>query len=238
MATGTTGTLPAPTIDLLLNLIDTRPNSILASLSQHPQLASASDAHGYSLVHAAVSYNQLPVLRELVQKYNVDVDKLDEDGETPLFAAELASVARTLVEEFGADWRVRNIEGKTAEEKIAEEEGEAHEVYLYLRSLRDGGQSANGGGAEGAANLAQLETAGVHPPPPLPDGVKINVGTMEEDAVGDAPDPELRRRIEELAAREDFQTEEVQQQLRELVTEVVSGIGSEQSERSVRRRVD
>ncbi|PSN73014.1 hypothetical protein BS50DRAFT_568607 [Corynespora cassiicola Philippines] len=221
--------LPPPTIDLLLNLIDTRPASILTSLEQHPQLASASDAHGYSLVHASVSYNQLAVLRDLIQKYRVNVNILDEDGETPLFAAENAEVARCLVEELGADWQLRNAEGKTAEEKIAEEEGEAHEVCRYLRSLRPSGDQPS---------AAALETSGVHPPPPLPDGVKVNVGTMDEDAAGEAPDPEIRRRIEELAAREDFQTEEVQSQLRELVSEVVTGMGADQAARSVRRRVD
>jgi hypothetical protein len=220
--------LPTPTIDLLLNLIDTRPQSILTSLAQHPQLASARDAHGYSLVHAAASYNQLPVLRELIQKYNADVNITDEDGETALFATEKAEVAKCLVEELGADTSIRNEEGKTAEEKIGEEEGEAHEVYQYLKSLRTGG---------GPASAGAVETEGVHPPPPLPEGVNINMGTMEEEA-GDAPDPEIRRRIEELAAREDYDSEEVQRQLRELVQDVVTGLGAEDGGRSVRRRVD
>lgn len=219
--------LPAPTIDLLLNLIDTRPNSILTSLTQHPHLASASDAHGYSLVHASVSYGQLAVLRELIQKYKVDVNLLDEDGETPLFAAETAEVAKCLVDELGADQNIRNAEGKTAEDKFLEEEGEAHEVYQYLRSLRTGHE------AESAGVVA---SQGVHPPPPLPDGVKVELGTMTEDAVGHVQDPEMRRRIQELAERDDFQTEEVQTQLRDLISEVVTGIGTE--DRSVRRRVD
>jgi hypothetical protein len=220
-------TPPAPTIDLLLNVIDTRPQSILTSLSQHPQLASASDAHGYSLVHAAVSYNQLDVLRELMQTYNVNVNILDEDGETALFHAETADVARCWVEELGGDSGIRNTEGKTAQEKFLEEEGEAHEVYQYLRS-----SSAD------TANGANSEMDGVHPPPPLPEGIKdFNVGTMDEGEAGDEPDPEFRRRIEELAARDDFQTEEGQRQLRELVSEVVTGMGTDQSDR-VRRRVD
>jgi ankyrin repeat protein len=220
--------LPTPTIDLLLNLIDTRPQAILTSLAQHPQLASARDAHGYSLVHAAASYNQLPVLRELIHTYHADVNITDEDGETPLFATEKAEVAKCLVEELGVDVSIRNEEGKTAEEKIGEEEGEAHEVYQYLKSVRTGGELASAGA---------VETAGVHPPPPLPQGVNINVGTMEEDAA-DAPDPEIRRRIEELAARPDYDSEEVQRQLRELVQDVVTGIGAEDGGRSVRRRVD
>ncbi|KAH7388776.1 hypothetical protein BKA66DRAFT_440445 [Pyrenochaeta sp. MPI-SDFR-AT-0127] len=221
--------LPPPTIDLLLNLIDTRPQAILSSLALHPQLASARDAHGYSLVHASASYNQLSVLRELVHKYNVNVNILDEDGETALFATENADVARCLVQELGADVSIRNSEGKTAEDKIGEEEGEAHEVHQYLKSLRTGSEPTSAGA---------VETDGVHPPPPLPEGVKINMGTMEEDAAGDAPDPEIRRRIEELAAREDYDSEEVQRQLRELVQDVVSGIGADDGGRSVRRRVD
>jgi hypothetical protein len=221
--------LPTPTIDLLLNLIDTRPQSILQTLAQHPQLASARDAHGYSLVHAAASYDQLNVLRELVQKYSVDVNILDEDGETALFATENTEVAKCLVEELNVDVAIQNAEGKTAEEKIAEEEGEGHEVYQYLRSSRMGGEPASAG---------VITTDGVHPPPPLPNGVQINMGTMAEDAAGEAPDPEIRRRIDELAAREDFQTEEVQQQLRELIQEVVTGISAEQGERNVRQRVD
>ncbi|KNG51372.1 ankyrin repeat domain containing protein [Stemphylium lycopersici] len=220
--------LPAPTIDLLLNLIDTRPQSILSSLAQHPHLASARDAHGYSLVHAAASYNQLSVLRELVQKYNADVNILDEDGETPLFATEKVHVARCLVEELGADSSIRNSEGQTAEDKIGEEEGEAHEVYQYLRGRRTGTEPAPAGA---------VETEGLHPPPPLPEGVKVNMGTMEEDAA-EAPDPEIRRRIEELAARDDYDSEEVQRQLRELVQDVVTGIGADDAGRSVRRRVD
>jgi hypothetical protein len=220
--------LPTPTIDLLLNLIDTRPQAILNSLAQHPQLASARDAHGYSLVHAAASYNQLQVLRDLVQKYGANVNIIDEDGETALFATEKADVARCLVE-LNADTTLRNDDGQTAEEKIGQEEGEAHEVYQYLKSLRTGGEPQS---------AASVETAGVHPPPPLPEGVNIEMGTMAEDAAGDAPDPEIRRRIEELAARPDYASEEVQRQLRELVQDVVGGMGAEQDGRSVRRRVD
>ena len=218
--------LPTPTIDVLLNLIDTRPQSILQTLEQHPQLATTRDAHGYSLVHAAASYNQLNVLRDLVQKYSADVNILDEDGETALFATENTEVAKCLVEELGADVNVRNSEGKTAEEKICEEEGEGHEVYQYLRSQRTGGEPA----------IAEVvETNGM---PPLPNGVQVNMGTMTEDAAGDAPDPELRRRIDELAAREDFQTPEVQEQLRQLIQEVVTGMGADEGDRSVRQRVE
>ena len=218
--------LPVPTIDLLLNLIDTRPQAILSALAKHPQLAAARDAHGYSLAHAAASYNQLAVLRELVQKYNVNVDMVDEDGETPLFAAEKAEVATCLVEELGADASIRNHDGKTAEEKI-QDEGDAPQVYDYLKSRRTGQEPAGAGA---------LESEHVHPPPPLPDGVTINMSTMGEDAAGGAPDPEIRRRIEELAARDDYHSDEVQKQLRDLVQDVIAGISAEDGGHSAKRR--
>lgn len=217
--------LPTPTIDLLLNLIDTRPQAILSSLEQHPQLASARDAHGYSLVHAAASYNQLDVLRDLVQKYHANVNIVDEDGETPLFAAEKVDVARCLVEELGADVSIRNEDGKTAQEKIGDEEGEAHEVYQYLSSRTGGSQPATNGAVQVNGGSAPFSIS--------------SATTVPEDELGDAPDPEIRRRIEELAARDDYQSEEVQAQLRQLVQEVVSGMTEEEeTARASRRRVD
>jgi hypothetical protein len=58
-----------------------------------------------------------------------------------------------------------------------------------------------------------------------------------DDAEEQQPDPELRRRIEELAAREDFQTAEGQAELRRLVEEAIGGQGFS-DERSVRPRQD
>jgi len=65
------------------------------------------------------------------------------------------------------------------------------------------------------------------------------MGTMhdESQAEGDAPDPEFRRRIEELAARDDFQTELGQRELKNLVTEAVGGLAADNGERNVRRRL-
>ena len=164
----------------------------------------------------------------MLRKLACELLQANGDVNSQLFACEKAEVAKCLVEELGADTSIKNQEGQTAEDKFLEEEDATHEVYQYLTSLRTGHEPAAAG---------VIETEGVHPPPPLPDGVKVNVGTMEEDAV-DAPDPEIRRRIEELAARPDYDSEEVQQQLRELVQDVVGGMGAADSGRSVRPRVD
>ncbi len=204
---------PVPNVSVLLNLVPDRPSSVVQSLAQHPSLAPQQDAHGYSLVHAAASYAQLDLLRELVQKHGVDVNLRDEDGETALFVAERAEVVRCLIEELGADTGAKNAEGLTAVEKI-ESEGELPEVVEYLRSQPSTGTIA--------AVESEPQTNGVHPPP-LPPNVQINIGTVQEPPE-DAADPEFRRRIEELASRDDFQSDEGQAQLRELITDAVRGV--------------
>jgi len=211
--------------------------ALLPLLRADPSLASSQDAHGYSLLHAAVSYHHLDLLRRLVQEFHADVNTKDEDGETPLFVVETVEAAQCLVEELHADASVRNAEGMTAEEKI-EGEGEFPTVGAYLRETRTRNPSSASDvhttasvSSEGAAN-------GVHPPPPLPPNVTVNVGTMAEQTTdGEEPDQEFRRRIEELASRDDFQGEEGQRELRELITDAVRGVGAGGQERDVRRRL-
>lgn len=218
-------------IDILLNLVPDSPETVLSHLANSPNLASARDAHGYSLLHAASSYNQIPLLRALIETYNVSPNIVDEDNETPLFAAETVDIAKTL-SELGADVAWTNAEGMTAVEKI-EGEGEFPSVAEFLR------QHTTPGSSRPSAAISSMEDSTL---PPLPNGVKINIGTMEEPEDEGAPDPEFRRRIEELAARDDFQGEEGQRQLRELVTEAVTGIrageGEEDGRDARRRRVE
>ncbi|GME23164.1 putative ankyrin repeat protein [Neofusicoccum parvum] len=226
--------MAAVTIDRLLNLAADDPAAVLAQLPQHPQLAAARDAHGYSLAHAACSYGHLDLLRALVRHHGVSPDIRDEDAETPLFAAESVDAARCLLDELAADPAARNDDGQTAEEKI-EAEGDFPLVAAYLRSRMAG--AANGDAA--AAATRQNGADGLAHPPPLPDGVKVNVGTMSADDVPeDVVDPEFRRKIEELAAREDYQSEEAQAELRRLVQDAVGGMRSDTQaqDRNVRRR--
>ncbi|MBE7182425.1 MAG: hypothetical protein INR71_14680 [Terriglobus roseus] len=140
---------------------------------------------------------------------------------------------KCLVEELGANVDLRNSEGQTAQEKI-EAEGDFPEVHSYLQSL----SSSSRPGQEAAP--APGTAGGAQAPPPLPPNVQINMGTMEElpppTANGDGGvDPEFRRRIEELASRDDFQTAEGQAQLRDLITEAVRGVADDSDDRGAPR---
>ncbi|KXJ91650.1 hypothetical protein Micbo1qcDRAFT_57015 [Microdochium bolleyi] len=204
------------------------PAALLPLLRENPALASAQDDHGYSLVHAAASYNHLDLLRTLVQEFNVDVDLRDEDEETALFVVETVEAAKVLVEELAADLTATGTEGRTAREKI-EEEGDYPEIVEYLQSKE--------------SSLPADTLNGIHPAVPassdsatMPNGLRVSVGTMESGEEEAEVDPVLRRRIEELAEREDFHTEAGQAELRRLVEDAIGG--SEYSDRHVRPRQD
>ena len=210
--------MPEPNPFLLAATTPSPDPALLPLLRSNPSFASSQDAHGYSLLHAAASYNHIGLLRTLVNEFNVDVNLKDEDGETCLFVAETIDIAKCLVEELSIDTTIRNDEGQTAAEKF-ESEAEYPEVIEYMH--QQAGQATNG----------------VTDPPSLPPNVSISVNSTDVDAsVADQePDPEFRRRIEELASRDNFQSEEGQRELRDLITDAVRGVSDD---RDVRRRVD
>ena len=223
------------------------PGVVLEQLRAHPELASRQDGHGYSLVHAATSYGHVDLLKALIREYHVDPSITDEDGETALFNAETVDMAKELLQ-LGVTIDAKNGEGQTAAEKL-DDEDEQPEVAAFLREVGEHGtaeagasvvaQTAGANSSESAlGGTANGDADGIHPPPPMPNGVKINVGTMQQDEAGEEPDPEFRRRIEALAAREDFEGEEGQRELRNLVHDAVSGLNQDgQGPASSRRRL-
>lgn len=205
------------------------PAALVTLLGENPTLASGQDEHGYSLVHAAASYNHLDLLRTLVRDYNVNVNIRDEDRETPLFVVETIDAAKVLVEELGIDILARNEDGQTAREKIAEE-ADFPEVAVYLRTieLERTGAVQNGTAVNGHAEDSL---------PPPPEGMSVRVGTMAPADENDLEvDPEFRRRIEELASRDDFHTEAGQAELRQMVEDALADRSA--ADRNVRPRQD
>ena len=222
---------------------------LLNHLPAHPALASAADEYGYTLLHAAASYasdslkGSYDLLRALVKDYSVDVNVRDAEGDTPLFYAEKPETAVILVHELGADWRATNEDGIAAEENAKtnaqDEEGSVAEgwsqVAAYLEGLKtdvshEVAHASNTATIDGDATTSSSAPDEMHRPPPLPPGVTVNLGNVRSaDAMEgeQEPDPEFRARIEALAAREDFQGEEGQIELRRLVEDAIGGLGAE-----------
>lgn len=197
------------TTNIFLLAADNSAN-LLPFLRETPALASSQDDHGYSLIHAAASYNHLDLLRELVNELHVDVNLKDEDNETALFVVETVEAAKVLIEELHIDIHHRGLEGLTAAEKLL-----AEDEYPLVASY-----------VSHKATILPEHTHTNEPimAIPLPDGMKVTVGTMDQDS--DIPtevDESFRRRIEELASRNDFHTEEGQAGLRRLVEDALSG---------------
>lgn len=218
---------------------DNNPN-LLSLLRTNPALASSQDEHGYSILHAAASYNHLDLLRHLIDDFQVDQNIRDEDGETALFVVETVEAAKVLIEDLRIDPAITNVEGLTAEEKIRAE-GDYTTVADFLRETRlrrtpDVGTNEE---KQPASLMDGPFVDNVHPPPPPPN-VRMNISTINEETSDGSVvvDSEFRKRIEGLAAREDFQEEEGQRQLRELITDAVRGVEVENAKRDVRRRIE
>lgn len=234
-----------PTIDRLLQLVPDSPDTVVSHLRTYPQLASKQDAHGYSLLHAATSWDQLDLLKILVSEFKVDPNIKDEFGETCLFNAESVDFAKELLS-LGVTIDTCNNEGQTAAEYL-DDEDEAPQVAAYLRQVMSGESNniaSDSATHEEAADDPMTASTrltngdpGVHPPPPLPNGVEVSIGTMQANEVGEEPDPEFRRRIEALAARQDFEGEEGQRELRSLIEDALGGFGGEGQGAATRRRV-
>ncbi|KAG9581580.1 hypothetical protein KCV04_g23087, partial [Aureobasidium melanogenum] len=93
----------AQTIDKLLNLAADKPDQVLQHLQTNPELASQQDRHGYSLLHAAASYNHPELIQTLLSTYSVNPNLVDEDDETCLFSVETVDMAKFLVEQCNVD---------------------------------------------------------------------------------------------------------------------------------------
>ncbi|KYK55934.1 Ankyrin repeat-containing protein P1E11.10 [Drechmeria coniospora] len=189
--------------------------ALLPFLRENLQLASAQDEHGYSLLHAAASYNHLDLLQILVREFHVDINLKDEDDETALFVVETPEAAKVLVEELSIDVGHRSSEGLTAREKV-EADGDFPAVASYLASV-ECIKSDNHVQSVGASHVPDAINA-----LPSSKAIKFTVGTVDQgdDDIKEV-DTEFRQRIEEFARRDDFASESGQADLRKLVEAIM-----------------
>ncbi|PHH67737.1 hypothetical protein CDD80_564 [Ophiocordyceps camponoti-rufipedis] len=177
-------------------------SALLPFLWENPQTASLQDEHGYSLVHAAASYNRLDLLRALICEFDVDVNLKDEDDETALFVVETVEAAKLLVEDLGVDVSHRGSGGLTAVERL-EAEGEFPAVVTYLKSLRDSVESS----ATAAIQDAMRDPS---------EGISVPM------SMASLAGPEFHRRIQDFARRDDIDSAEGQADLRRMVEEALA----------------
>ena len=81
---------------------------------------TAADENGYTLLHAAASYNQMEILQFLLSN-GCNVHAVDNDGDSALHYAGNAQTAQMLVEIGKANFQQVNQEGKTALQAKKEE---------------------------------------------------------------------------------------------------------------------
>ena len=91
-----------------------------ASLTRLNIPITAADENGYTLLHAAASYNQMEILQFLLN-HQVNIHATDNDGDSALHYAGNAQLAQLLVQVGKANPAQVNGQGKTALQAKQEE---------------------------------------------------------------------------------------------------------------------
>lgn len=92
-----------------------------ASLSKLNIPVTAADENGYTLLQAAASYGQIPVMQWILAQNAVDVNAVDNEGDTACHYAGSLDTLKMLIEVGKSSPFVKNREGKTPLEAKQEE---------------------------------------------------------------------------------------------------------------------
>lgn len=171
---------------------------------------NSADPNGFTPIHAAASYGHLELLRYLLENGgNVNIQ--DSDGDTPLHHTESLETAKILIQEYKADYRLKNKDGLNVKEYFIEED-EYPELISYFELLeKTGNVGANGDDlTNGPSSMS------------LPNGQEIRAflgGSDEEET------PEIlerRKQVESIFTNTELSEAERDEKLREFVMGVVS----------------
>lgn len=91
------------------------------SLSSLNLPVSAADENGYTLLQAAASYGQIPVVEWILSQNMVDVNAVDNEGDSAIHYAGSLDALKMLIEVGKASPVLQNKEGKTALQAKQEE---------------------------------------------------------------------------------------------------------------------
>lgn len=98
---------------------------------------TSQDESGYTPLHAAASYNQHELLRYLLEQADdakEAINVTDNDGDTPLFFCDVLETAKLVVEEYAADPKHRNHEGRSAAQNAMENDNDDIAAYLASKT--------------------------------------------------------------------------------------------------------
>lgn len=174
---------------------------------------NSADPQGYTPMHAAASYDHLELLQYLKQ-HGGNPNAQDGDGDTPLHHCENVNTARLLVQ-MGADFTIKNKEGKTAGEYIREE-GEFADLGKYLGCVEQSGDDTTAWELFNKVDASVQQTGGISEA-----DVKAFLSAPEEELT-----PALsfqRKQLEEIMTNESLTEIEKEEKLREYVMGIVSG---------------
>ncbi|OUM52660.1 hypothetical protein BVG19_g1866 [[Candida] boidinii] len=162
--------------------------------------ANAKDPNGYTPIHAAVSYGHIELLRYLISKGG-DINIQDVDGDTPLHHAETVDVAKILINEFNANYKLKNNEGLTPA-KYQEEEDEFPELIEFLNKVENYGVESVNNNNNSNNNNKDKESSSQDNKHDVDDGLTLPNGEkftfkLEKDVSGNGEeggDEEMKNR--------------------------------------------
>jgi len=118
----------------LMAAIDNKQQEIIDILLPVTKNLDFVDKYGASVLHYAVSTNNLKLVKSLIGMKGVTINLQDEDGATPLLeAVEIGAVSIvSFLLKNGVDINLKNNEGKTAQQ-LAEEKGNKEIIELFKK---------------------------------------------------------------------------------------------------------
>lgn len=180
---------------------------------------NSADPNGFTPIHAAASYGNLELLRYLLDNGG-DPNVQDSDGDTPLHHTESLDVAKVLVQEYSANYRLKNKDGFTVKEYFIEE-NEFPELIRFFTILEQTGDPSAKELSSSASQAVAMSDEKLR----LPDGQEIRAFLSGSDDA-DVDDPEgmkaRRQQVQAIFENSDLSDEQRDEQLRNYVVGVVS----------------
>lgn len=178
---------------------------------------NSPDPNGFTPIHAAASYGNIELLKYLLNNGG-DPNIQDSDGDTPLHHCESLEVIKLLINEFNANYRVKNNDGLNVKDYFIEED-EFPDIIAFLTVLEKTGDSSNPTSIGFANESTKMS---------LPNGAEIKAfldnATMatgnEEDESEEMK--QRRKQVQQIFENTDLSDEQRDEQLRNYVMGVVS----------------